>query len=352
MPPSSSRPRRITEAPRRDRSSPMVIGGLTLLASAAVLAAGPLGIGGRSFDEGAVQTADAADTADIAPAADTAEPTDAGSDTAALADPGASEGVVTAEPVAARSVDLGGCQVSDSWLTAGASGDSVVCVQKALYAAGTYDGEFHGDFDYDTDQAVRAFQEQNDLYVDGIVGGRTAESLGIWPGDESFVVRTPAPPAGAVDLLGYPLSPVASVGDDAPEMPPNTGQGTGKRIVYSRAGQRVWAVDDDERVVRSYLVTGSQYANEVPGTHKIYSRSETSTAWNGEAELPYMVRWLDTERGAIGFHAIPLRNDNGQPYQTIDELGTKDSGGCQRQANEDAWFMWNFGTIGTRVIVV
>lgn len=340
-PPSSPHPRRVTEATHRERSSAKVIGGLTALACGAVLLAGPLGIGGRSGDAG--DPGELGDTAAIATPTSTAA-TQPGDLTA---------GAPIADPATVtRSVDLGGCQVADSWLTAGASGDSVVCVQKALYAAGSYDGDFHGSFDGATDAAVRAFQQDNDLYVDGIVGGRTAEALGIWPGDQSFVIRTPPPPAGAEDLLGYPLSPVATTGDDAPPMPPNTGQGTGKRIVYSRAGQRVWAVDDQERVVRSYLVTGSQYANEVPGTHKIYSRSETSTAWNGEAELPYMVRWLDTERGAIGFHAIPLRNDNGLPYQTIDELGHKDSGGCQRQANEDAWFMWNFGTIGTRVIVV
>ena len=325
----------------------MVIGGLTLLACGAVLAAGPLGIGGRAADGsgggGSVEIA--APVASVAPATTVVEAAGAPSIVVPFQDPAAAE-------ADERAVDLDGCQVSDSWITAGVSGDSVVCVQKALYAAGNYDGEFHGDFDFDTDAAVREFQEQNGLYVDGIVGGRTAEAMGIWPGAESFVVRTPKPAPGSVDLLGYPLSSVASAGDAAPEMPPNTGQGTGKRIVYSRAGQRVWAVDDQERVVRSYLVTGSQYANEVPGVHKVYSRSEVTTAWNGAAELPLMVRWLDTERGAIGFHAIPIDKSTGELYQTEDELGTKDSGGCQRQAEEDAWFMWNFGTIGTRVIVV
>ncbi len=343
LPPKPARPpRRIAEAPSRDRSSPIVIGGLTLLACGAVLAAGPLGIGGRSVESGSLQIAD---VTTIAPTTTVVEAAGAPSIVVPFQDPAAAE----AEQ---RAVDLEGCQVSDSWITAGVSGESVVCVQKALYAAGNYDGEFHGDFDFDTDAAVREFQEQNGLYVDGIVGGRTAEAMGIWPGAESFVVRTPKPAPGSVDLLGYPLSSVASAGDAAPEMPPNTGQGTGKRIVYSRAGQRVWAVDDQERVVRSYLVTGSQYANEMPGVHKVYSRSETTTAWNGAAELPLMVRWLDTERGAIGFHAIPIDNATGELYQTEEQLGTKDSGGCQRQAEEDAWFMWNFGTIGTRVIVV
>jgi peptidoglycan hydrolase-like protein with peptidoglycan-binding domain len=253
----------------------------------------------------------------------------------------------TAEP----SVELDGCTMQVTKVKVGDTGASVECVQKALTAAGFYAGAISGTFDDVTDTAARSFQSTNDLEVDGIVGGRTATSLGIWPGDESFVIRTPPPPAGAMDSTGYTLSSVATTGSDAPAMPADSGQGTGKRIVYDRAGQRVWAVDDDENVVRSYLVTGSQYNNETPGVHKVYSKSEVSTAWNGEAKLPLMVRYLDTVRGAIGFHGIPTHISDGSAYQTDAELGQKLSGGCQRQSNLDAAFMWNFADIGTTVIV-
>jgi hypothetical protein len=121
--------------------------------------------------------------------------------------------------------------------------------------------------------------------------------------------------------------------------------------VYDRAGQRVWAVDDQERVVRSYLVTGSKFNNEVPGVHEVYSRSEVSTAWNGQAYLPKMIRYIDTERGAIGFHGIPTHISDGSAYQTDAELGQKLSGGCQRQSNLDAAFLWGFADVGTTVIV-
>ena len=154
-----------------------------------------------------------------------------------------------------------------------------------------------------------------------------------------------------MDCRATTLSSVATTGSDAPPMPADSGQGTGKRIVYDRAGQRIWAVDDQENVVRSYLVTGSQYNNEVPGVHEVYSKSEVSTAWNGQAKLPLMVRWLDTERGAIGFHGIPTHISDGSAYQTDAELGQRLSGGCQRQSNLDAAFMWNFADIGTPVIV-
>jgi len=259
--------------------------------------------------------------------------------------------VPAAEIVAQPSVELDGCTVSVTKVQLDDTGPSVECVQKALTAAGFYTGTISGTFDVATEAAVRGFQGSQELEDDGIVGGKTASTLGIWPGDESFVVHTPPPAPGATDSWGAALSSVATTGDDAPPMPADSGQGTGKRVVYDRAGQRVWAVDDEERVVRSYLVTGSQYHNEIPGRHEVYSRSEVSTAWNGEAHLPLMIRWLDTERGAIGFHGIPTHISDGTAYQTDAELGQKLSGGCQRQSNRDAAFLWQFAQIGTPVYV-
>jgi peptidoglycan hydrolase-like protein with peptidoglycan-binding domain len=249
------------------------------------------------------------------------------------------------------SVDLDGCTLAVTSVGLGDDGDSVACVQKALTAAGFYGGPISATFDDATDVAARAFQQSEDLVVDGVIGGRSATTLGIWPGDDSFVVHTPPPADGAVDLWGVTLSSVATTGSDAPPMPADSGQGTGKRVVYDRAGQRVWAVDDQERVVRSYLVTGSKFNNEVPGVHEVYSRSEVSTAWNGQAYLPKMIRYIDTERGAIGFHGIPTHIDDGSAYQTDAELGQKLSGGCQRQSNLDAAFLWGFAQVGTTVIV-
>ena len=293
---------------------------------------------------GVVLTTDDASPSVPAAVVDAAGAVDAAADVPAMIVP-------AADIVAQPSVELDGCTLTVTTVRLDDSGPSVECVQKALTAAGFYSGTISGTFDVATDAAVREFQGSQDLLDDGIVGGRTASTLGIWPGDESFVVHTPPPAPGATDSWGATLSSVATTGDDAPPMPADSGQGTGKRVVYDRAGQRVWAVDDEERVVRSYLVTGSQYHNELPGRHEVYSRSEVSTAWNGQAYLPLMIRWLDTERGAIGFHGIPTHISDGSAYQTDAELGQKLSGGCQRQSNLDAAFLWQFAQIGTPVYV-
>ena len=243
----------------------------------------------------------------------------------------------------------GECVMEVLSLRVGATGNSVVCLQKALAGAGLYAGPQNGTFDNATYLAVRKAQEARNLFVDGVVGRETALSLGVWPDEESFVVRTPAPAAGAVDAMGYRLSSVASTGASAPPLPPNSG--SGRRVVYDRAGQRVWAVDKSNNIVRSWLVSGSQYSNEVPGTHKVYSRSAVSTAWNGKAYLPKMIRYYQTKIGHIGFHAIPLKVADRSVYQTEAQLGTRLSGGCQRQANLDAAFLWDFAQVGTPVVV-
>lgn len=242
------------------------------------------------------------------------------------------------------------CTIAPKTLRTGDTGASVLCLQKALIRENRLVGAASGTFDGPTRTAVVALQTEKALFVDGEVGRESAIVLGIWPEEKLNVVRTPPPAPGAKDAMGFPLSSVASTGADAPPLPPNSGEG--RRLVYDRSGQRVWAVDKDGTIIRSWLVSGSQYNNELPGTHKVYSKSEVTTAWNGKAFLKLMVRWMRTEIGAIGFHQIPVRRSDGSVYQTEGELGTRLSGGCQRQAKEDAEFLWKFAKIGTPVVVI
>jgi peptidoglycan hydrolase-like protein with peptidoglycan-binding domain len=242
------------------------------------------------------------------------------------------------------------CVMTVRSLAGGDTGPSVTCLQEALIVAGFLNTAATGVYDNATAVAVEKLQTDRDLFVDGKTGRETALSLGVWPDEASLVIHTPPPAPGAVDLLGYELSSVATSGSDTPPLPPDSG--SGRRLVYERAGQRIWAVGEDNVVIRSWLVSGSKYNNETPGTHAVYSRSDVSTAWNGKAFLYKMVRWLKTDIGAIGFHALPIHRADNTPYQTDAELGTRLSGGCQRQANLDADFTWDFAQIGTPVIVI
>lgn len=345
---------------RVDRRPLLVVG------VAATLVCGVIALRGGSDDASAGAVAPAEVAASSVPTIDAAAQPAPAAGAATVVDPAATAVAVdpaAADPAAAAVAtdgvqDLDGddlttadtCLMDKLSVRQGESGQSVTCLQQALTEQGFYTGQVTGVFDQATFAAVEAMQTERNLYVDGIVGRESAISLGIWPDEESFVTRTPPPPPGAVDLLGYPLSSVASAGADAPPLPENSG--SGRRLVYDRAGQRVWAVGENGEIIRSWLVSGSKYSNELPGTHEVYSKSEVSTAWNGKAYLPKMVRWLKTQKGAIGFHSIPLHVEDESPYQTEAELGTRLSGGCQRQAVADANFVWDWADIGTKVVVI
>ena len=313
--------------------------GLVTVAVVATVVIGALSLMGGDDNNSTVAAAATSTPGSAVDSTDSVLPTDPSAPT-----------TVPGEDVTVGGTDEEGCIMVELSVTVGSIGPTVECLQTALLADGVYSGAVTGVYDQATSDAVRTLQVREDLFVDGLAGRETGLFLGIWPDEASLVVHTAAPTPGAVDLLGYPMSTVSSAGADAPPLP--TDSGSGRRLVYSRAGQRIWAVDENDQILRSWLISGSKYNNETPGTHSVYSRSEVSTAWNGKAYLPFMVRWLRTDIGHIGMHSIPLHVEDNSVYQTEAELGQRLSGGCQRQAPADADFVWAWAEIGTVVVVV
>jgi peptidoglycan hydrolase-like protein with peptidoglycan-binding domain len=56
---------------------------------------------------------------------------------------------------------------------------TVQAIQTALTAAGDYAGPIDGNFDINTDEAVRRYQAAHGLTQDGVVGRNTARALGV-----------------------------------------------------------------------------------------------------------------------------------------------------------------------------
>ena len=142
-------------------------------------------------------------------------------------------------------------------------------------------------------------------------------------------------------------SPAPSV--ELPPVPANSG--SGRRVVYSRAQQRVWAIEADGTVVKTHLVSGRLY-EPYAGTYSVYSRSMyTYSTENPNVKWRYMVRFAyGPGGGRIGFHEIP--NKNGVPMQAYSQLGQPLSGGCVRQTTADAIWMWDWAQLGTTVVVL
>ncbi len=147
---------------------------------------------------------------------------------------------------------------------------------------------------------------------------------------------------GAPDTSEARLDPTRDVALPA-------GSGSGRRVVFSEGRQRVWLVAGGQRVVRTYLVSGSVYDNLDPGTYEVFSRSEQAWGIDDSGTMKYFVRFARGPRAAIGFHDIPVQD--GRLVQGVDELGTPLSHGCIRQLRADAIALWDFAPLGSTVVV-
>jgi len=166
----------------------------------------------------------------------------------------------------------------------------------------------------------------------------------IRPGDEEPIPATPS-----------------SYAKNVPEYPPD-GR-TGRRIVYSKALMHVWIVNSDDEVVRHYPVTG-RWDRPAKGVYTIYSMSQYSENPHSKVNFKDMVRFAwgtNDESASIGFHSIPVYYaDNpergakaGDPMHTKYELGLPvAAGGCIRQADEDADFLYRWAEVGDVVVVL
>ncbi|TSA51727.1 MAG: murein L,D-transpeptidase [Actinobacteria bacterium] len=127
--------------------------------------------------------------------------------------------------------------------------------------------------------------------------------------------------------------------------------GTGRRIVYANRQQRVWVINKDNEVIRTFPVSG-MLGQPGKGTFEVFSKSPTSYSPEfAGVTFRFITRFaIGRNGGNIGFHEIPIRNS--KPMQTVDELGAFKGSGCLRSSTQDALFIYQWATIGTKVVVV
>jgi lipoprotein-anchoring transpeptidase ErfK/SrfK len=172
--------------------------------------------------------------------------------------------------------------------------------------------------------------------VDDVAEGDPADDSVAPADDSTTAVSTPPTTAPPLDLN---------------KIPANTG--SGKRIIYSNSGERVWLVDENGQLVRAFLVSGKKGV-PTPGNYKVMSQSRwtQSKFVTPVIHMEYMTRFAisPNKKNTIGFHAIPSRE--GVPMQTPAQLGTFQSGGCVRMLKENAIFIFNWASPGTKVVVL
>lgn len=194
--------------------------------------------------------------------------------------------------------------------------------------------------------------------VEAVPGGTTTPSGS--PVLNSGASVSPATPiSGPAAATGITPQRGSQVQLQAPPPPPPAefelpaNSGSGRRAVYSKSLQRVWAVDENNVVIKTHRVSGRlDPLDPAPGVYSVYSRSfSTFAIHNPSITWNYMVRFAHgSHDGNIGFHAIPIQY--GRPVQTLEQLGQPLSGGCVRQAPDDAIWMWNWAQLGTVVVVL
>ncbi|WAX81873.1 hypothetical protein [Streptomyces sp. KMM 9044] len=128
-------------------------------------------------------------------------------------------------------------------------------------------------------------------------------------------------------------------GSRSPTGPPR-GSGGGIRVVYALDDDRVWLVEKDGRVRRTFTVSPGTVDPE-PGTYHVTSRSGAVTGSDG-VPVEHVVRFATDNGTAIGFSAAV---DGSAPEPEVPTGGI-------RETRADGEAMWKFATIGRKVVVV
>ncbi|WP_405535705.1 hypothetical protein OG787_17565 [Streptomyces sp. NBC_00075] len=122
------------------------------------------------------------------------------------------------------------------------------------------------------------------------------------------------------------------------------GTGKGKRVVYSLDDDRVWIVATNNKVLRTFTVAPGT-VDPAPGSYLVTSRSNSITGTDG-TPIEHVVRFTGVDGVAIGFSAAV---DPTAPQPNLDPEAR--TGGI-RETRPDGNAMWEFATIGERVIVI
>jgi Putative peptidoglycan binding domain/L,D-transpeptidase catalytic domain len=259
---------------------------------------------------GPVEVADESATTDVG-----VEPTDPAADVS---------GEPSLEPIAAIDPD---CTLSVR-LELADQNDEVACLESQLIAAGLLVNSAPDTvFDTATELAVRAFQVQNGLVVDGVVGPQTAMQLGSW------------------------------VGPDVLPPDPSTCPAAGRSAVVDRFNQRAWLCDAGE--ITEVMPITSALNQPDPGTYNVYAKDlNASSTLSGEySEMTHFVAFTYGKyQGArIAFHSVPTYT-NGEYVQPLDSVGTEElhgaSAGCIRVLPADSELIWNWLDVGDTVTVI
>ncbi|MEU1184404.1 hypothetical protein ABZ464_43695 [Streptomyces sp. NPDC005820] len=146
--------------------------------------------------------------------------------------------------------------------------------------------------------------------------------------------------------LGKPHAPSAAARkaprDEAHPTALPGNSGSGRRVVYSLDDDRVWLVGMAGNVERTFGVTPGR-VDPLPGAYTVGSRSGAVPGTDG-IPVEHVVRFTSVDGVTIGFSAA-VKDAAPAPDATVRTGGIRET-----RADGDA--MWDFATIGQRIVVI
>jgi hypothetical protein len=121
-----------------------------------------------------------------------------------------------------------------------------------------------------------------------------------------------------------------------------SGSGSGERVVYSVDDDRVWLVGHGNKVLRTFPVTPGS-VDPAPGSYAVTSRSNAVTGTDG-TPVEHVVRFTSAQGVSIGFSAA-VDGSTPRPEPHVKTGGI-------RESRKDGNAMWDFATIGRKVVVI
>ncbi len=177
----------------------------------------------------------------------------------------------------------------------------------------------------------------------GIVAGLTTAAL-MTVGFLAYQARANVPADLARPHTGSIPAAAASKAPRDKEHPAAlpAGSGKGERVVYSVDDDRVWLVGAGGKVKRTFEVDPGT-VDPAPGVYAVTSRSNKVTGTDG-VPVEHVVRFTSVGGVAIGFSAAVDK--------TAPAPGTTARTGGIRETRSDGDAMWDFATIGHKVVVI
>ncbi|GGJ19676.1 hypothetical protein [Streptomyces brasiliensis] len=178
-----------------------------------------------------------------------------------------------------------------------------------------------------------------------IVAGLTAAAVGT-VGVLAYQASANVPPA----LGGGPTSSASpSVAaskaprdrNDPTALPAASGRG--ERVVYSVDDDRVWLVGGRGKVQHTFRVAPGN-VDPAPGSYVVTSRSNAIIGTDGRP-VEHVVRFTSVDGVVVGFSAA-VKDTAPAPGSTDLKVG------AIRETREDGEAMWQFATIGVKIVVI